>query len=63
MILYFRYYKTSNENLIHSFLEVKSEMKMPQNRDREVKFFENFQEILENQDHENFQILLQTLFI
>ena len=28
-----------NENLIHSFREVKSEMKMP--RDREVKFLEN----------------------
>ena len=33
-----------NENLIHSFREVKSEMKMPWDRDREVKFLENSQE-------------------
>ena len=33
-----------NKNLIHSFREVKSEMKMPRDRDREVKFLENSRE-------------------
>ena len=40
-----------NENLIHSFREVKSEMKMPRDRDREVKFLENSREILENREN------------
>ena len=56
-----------NKNLIHSFWEVKSEMKMPRDRDREVKFLENFREISRNswelRNQENFQILLQILFI
>ena len=29
---------------------MKSELKMPRDRDREVKFLENFREILENQE-------------
>ena len=33
-----------NKNLIHSFREVKSEMKMPRDWDREVTFLENSQE-------------------
>ena len=28
-----------------------SEMKMPRDRDREVKFLENFREIVENQEN------------
>ena len=34
---------------------MKSEMKMPRDRDREVKFLENSREILENQEIETFQ--------
>ena len=33
---------------------MKSEMKLPRDRDREVKFFENSREILENQEIETF---------
>ena len=40
---------------------MKSEMKMPRDRDREVKFLENSREILENSDF--FKILIQRLFI
>ena len=34
---------------------MKSEMKLPRDRDREVKFLENFREILENQEIEKFE--------
>ena len=37
-----------NENALRSRSRVKSEMKMPRDRDREVKFLENSREILEN---------------
>ena len=39
-----------NENVSKSRSRVKSELKMPRDRDREVKFLENFREILENQE-------------
>ena len=43
---------------------MKSEMKMPRDRDREVKFLENSREILENQEIQNFfKLLVQMLFI
>ena len=37
-----------NENALRSRSRVKSEMKMPRDREREVKFLENSREILEN---------------
>ena len=56
-----------NENVSKSRSRVKSELKMPRDRDREVKFLENFREISryswESRNQENFQILLQILFI
>ena len=36
---------------------MKSEMKLPRDRDREVKFLENSREILENQDIEKFKFV------
>ena len=43
---------------------MKSEMKMAQDRDREVKFLENSREILENQEIQKiFKLLVQMLFI
>ena len=48
-----------NENVSKSRSRVKSELKMPRDRDREVKFLENFREILRNswesRDQENFK--------
>ena len=41
-----------NENMIHSFRELKSEMKMP--LDWEVKFLENSREILKNRENSKF---------
>ena len=56
-----------NENVSKSRSRVKSELKMPRDRDREVKFLENFREILEKflriKRSRKFQILLQMLFI
>ena len=56
-----------NENVSRSRPRVKSEMKMPRDRDREVKFLENSREFLinskESRHQENFQIFVQTLFI
>ena len=56
-----------NENVSKSRSRVKSELKMPRDRDQEVKFLENFREISryswESRNQENFQILLQILFI
>ena len=39
-----------NENALISRSRVKSEMKMPRDRDREVKFLENSREILKDQE-------------
>ena len=48
-----------NENVSKSRSRVKSELKMPRDRDQEVKFLESFQEILRNswesRDQENFK--------
>ena len=52
-----------NENVSKSRSRVKSELKMPRDRDREVKFLENFREILENQEIKKISIFLQMLFI
>ena len=40
MKIWFSLFKNWNKNLIHSFWEVKSEMKMLRDRDQEVKFLE-----------------------
>ena len=48
MKIWFTFFEKWNENLIQSFPEVMSEMKMPRDRDREVKFLKNSREILKN---------------
>ena len=42
--------ESSRSEMIHPFRELKSEMKMPRDRDREVKFLEKSREIFENQE-------------